>query len=293
MPASHFLLALLVVIIWGINFLFVKLGLEEISPFLLCALRFILASLPAVFFIKPPAIPCRVIITYGLVMFALQFSLLFSGMHVGMTSGMASLLMQTQVFFSMFFASILLKQHSNVWQILGALISFAGIGLVALHFDNTISLPGFVLILAAAATWGIGNLIIKKSDDINMISVVVWGSLVASFPMLLLALIIEGPSSFSDAWFHLSWTGATALLYIVYISTWIGYGTWNWLLGHYPVGMIVPFTLLVPVIGIASSVLILDEPLEPWKIAACLLVIGGLCINLLGSHFFRKKYPVI
>lgn len=293
MPVSHLFLALLVVVIWGINFLFVKLGLEEISPLLLCALRFVLASIPAIFFIKPPAIPFRVITLYGLVMFALQFSLLFSGMHVGMTSGMASLLMQTQVFFSMFFASILLKQYSNFWQILGALISFAGIGLVALHFDHTISLAGFILILAAAATWGIGNLIIKKGNHINMIAVVVWGSFVASFPMLLLALIVEGPSSFNYTWHHLSWTGATALFYIVYISTWIGYGAWNWLLGHYPVGMVVPFTLLVPVVGIASSVLILGESFELWKMAAGLLVIGGLCINLLGSHFFRKKYPAI
>ncbi len=114
MPFSHLLLALLVVFVWGINFIFVKLSLEEFSPLLLCAVRFLLASVPAVFFIKPPAVPFKIIAGYGLIMFALQFALLFIGLRVGMTPGVASLLMQVQVFFSMFFAIIFLGEQPQV-----------------------------------------------------------------------------------------------------------------------------------------------------------------------------------
>lgn len=162
MPFAHLLLALLVVFVWGINFIFVKLSLEEFSPLLLCAVRFLLASVPAVFFIKPPAVPFKIIASYGLIMFALQFALLFIGLRVGMTPGVASLLMQVQVFFSMFFAIIFLGEQPQVGQIIGALIAFIGIGVVALHFDHNVSLMGFLCILAAAASWGIGNLITKK-----------------------------------------------------------------------------------------------------------------------------------
>lgn len=77
MPVSHLLLALLVVVVWGFNFLFVTFGLQEISPLLLCALRFLLASVPAIFFIKLPSASLRIVALYGLVMFALQFSFLF------------------------------------------------------------------------------------------------------------------------------------------------------------------------------------------------------------------------
>ncbi|HAT1659388.1 TPA: EamA family transporter [Legionella pneumophila] len=289
MPFAHLLLALLVVFVWGINFIFVKLSLEEFSPLLLCAVRFLLASVPAVFFIKPPAVPFKIIAGYGLIMFALQFALLFIGLRVGMTPGVASLLMQVQVFFSMFFAIIFLGEQPQVGQIIGALIAFIGIGVVALHFDHNVSLMGFLCILAAAASWGVGNLITKKIHSVNLIAVIVWSSFVACLPMFILSLVFEGPASFVTTYEHITWKGILSLLYIVYISTWVGYGVWNWLISRYPVGMVVPFTLLVPVVGILSSVLILGEPFYLWKLVAGLLVISGLCINLLTTRLFVAK----
>jgi len=289
MPISHLLLALLVVLIWGVNFIFVKLALQDISPLFLCAIRFLLASMPAIFFIKRPPIPFRILMLYGLIVFALQFSLVFIGMNSGMTAGMASLLMQVQIFFSMLFAAILLKEVPTAWQIVGALISFIGIGLVSMHLDHSITWVGFTCLLGAAASWGIGNLLGKKIRGVNMIALVVWGSFVASIPMFLLTYLFEGKELIIHGVHLISWSSALSLLYIVYGSTWIGYGLWNWLLSKYPVGTIVPFTLLVPIVGMLSSVLFLNESLELWKIIAAFFVIGGLCINLLGAKLFIKN----
>ena len=291
MPITHLLLALLVVVIWGVNFLFVSIGLEEISPLLLCSLRFLFASVPAIFFVKIPQTSFKEIVLYGFVMFALQFAFLFIGMNVGMPAGMASLLMQTQVFFSMFFAVIFLGEQPNLGQVMGALVAFTGIGIVAMHFDSDISLLGFIFILAAAATWGLGNLITKKikGNNGNMMTIIVWGSFVACIPMFLFALMFEGTASFVYTYEHISWRGILALLYIVFASTWIGYGVWNWLIARYPVGMVTPFTLLVPIVAMVSSALVLGEPFQHWKLAAGLLVIGGLCINILGARFFPGK----
>ncbi|MBA3661114.1 MAG: EamA family transporter [Gammaproteobacteria bacterium] len=286
MPITHVLLVLLVVIIWGVNFLFVKLSLDEISPLLLCATRFFLASVPAIFFIKLPAGQFRIVALYGLVMFAMQFLFLFIGMRAGMTPGMASLIMQVQVFFSMFFAALLLNEMPRIWQVIGACISFLGIGVVAMHFDSHVSLTGFIFILAAAASWGIGNLITKRADNMNMFVLVIWGSFVACFPTLFLSFIIEGPKNILTTYQHVTWLGLTSLFYIVFASTWIGYGIWNWLLSRHRVGLIVPFTLLVPIVGVLTSVLILDEPLQTWKLTAGFLVIAGLVINL---GLFRSR----
>ena len=285
MPIKHTLLALLVVIAWGLNFIFVKLSLNEFSPLFLCALRFLLASVPAIFFIKPPAASFKMVILYGLIMFALQFSLLFMGMHMGITSGMASLIMQVQVFFSMIFSALLLSERPNVWQIAGALVSFTGIALVATHLDQNLTLLGFIFILLAAATWGIGNLIAKKLPRVNMISLIVWGCFVASIPLFVLSLIVEGPTSMIDSYHHMTWVGISSLLYTVCISTWVGYGVWNGLIRRYPIGTVVPFTLLIPVVGIIGSILILGEPFQSWKLASGLLVISGLYINLLSARF--------
>ncbi|KTD74705.1 EamA family transporter [Legionella waltersii] len=289
MPITHLLLALVVVFAWGINFIFVKLGLDEISPLLLCALRFLLSSFPAVLFIKPPKAPFGIVASYGLIMFALQFSLVFIGLNVGMTPGMASLLMQVQVFFSMFFAVIFLGEQPNFGQIIGALVAFVGIGIVAMHFDHNVTLLGFLCIIGAAATWGIGNLITKKMKSTNFIAVIVWGSFVACLPMFVISLIFEGPSNFVETYQGITWKGVISLLYTVYISTWVGYGVWNWLIARHPVSTVVPYTLMVPVVGMLSSVLFLGEQFYLWKLVSGLLVISGLCINLLATRFFAVK----
>ena len=122
-----------------------------------------------------------------------------------------------------------------------------------------------------------------------MFALVIWGSLVAVVPMLILSLIVEGPRSIIDTYHQVTWVGASSLLYIVYGSTLLGYGLWNWLLSRYPVGVIVPFTLLVPIVGVLSAVLVLGEPFETWKLVAGLLVIGGLGINLFSAYFISHR----
>lgn len=293
MTLLHIFLALIVVLVWGLNFLFVKLGLQEIPPLLLVALRFFVSSIPAIFFVRLPKESFKLIATYGLVMFGLQFALIFMGMYAGMTPGMASIIVQVQVFFSMLFATILLGEKPYVWQVAGALVSFAGIALVAFHFDKNVSLIGFICILAAAATWGYGNLITKKARNINMMALVVWGSFVACVPMFVLSLIFEGPAQIVTTFTHITWSGIIAVLYIVYVSTWIGYGVWNWLLTRHTIAEVAPFTLLVPIVALICSALLLGEPLYPWKLDAGVLVLAGLCINLLGARLFAAKLPAV
>jgi O-acetylserine/cysteine efflux transporter len=288
MPIYHLFLVLSVVVIWGLNFIFVKLSLNEISPLLLCAIRFFLASFPAVFFIKPPATSFKLILLYGMFMFGLQFSLLFMGMYAGMPPGLASILVQVQVFFSIFMAGIFLGEFPSFWQILGALVSFTGIAVVAFHLDHTATLSGFLLIMGAAAAWGFGNLITKRIGHVNMIALVVWGSLVACLPLLLLSLIFEGPANFVHCFRDLTWVGGISVLYIVYLSTWVGYGLWNWLINHYNVASIAPFTLLVPFVAMFSSLIFLHESFALWKLEAGLLVIIGLCINFLAPRFINR-----
>jgi O-acetylserine/cysteine efflux transporter len=285
-------LAILVVAIWGFNFVVIKVGLKELPPILLCALRFFLSAFPAVFFIKRPAVPFRSVMAFGLVMFASQFALLFSGMYAGTTAGMASLVLQIHVFFTVALAVVFLAEQPSVWQIIGALTAFSGIGLVAAHTGGEISALGLILIVAAAASWGIGNLIAKKLGKVDMLALVVWGSLVAWPPLLLLSYLLEQDSWSPEGMAYLSWPTIGAVGYITYLSTLLGFAVWSWLLSHYPAATVAPFTLLVPVFGFTSSALALGEPLYPWKLAAAVLIIAGLCINLAGTRIAMRLRPV-
>jgi len=289
MSILHLFAALLVATIWGLNFIFIKLSLGEISPIHLCALRFALTSIPAIFFIKRPTIPFKIVISYGLVMFALQFALLFLGLFVGMTAGIASILMQLHIFFSLFFAAFFLGEKPSLAQIGGGLISLLGIGVIAMHFDNDVSFLGFLCILGCTVAWAIGNIIIRKNKGVNLFSLVIWGCFIALFPMIILSIFIDGPERLIHTYHNMTSRTLISVLYISYMSTLLGYGVWNWLLSHNPINIVAPFTLLVPVIGMISSTIILHEPLLSWKISAGLLMLSGLCINIFSTTIFIPK----
>jgi O-acetylserine/cysteine efflux transporter len=290
MPASQLVLTLCVIMIWGCNFIFIKLGLREMSPFLLCAVRFFFASVPAVFFVRPPAVPFRLVLAYGLITFALQFALLFMAMREGVAPGLASLLLQVQIFFSVIFAVVFLGEKPSLWQVVGALIASMGIILVALHIQtDTVTWLGFTLVLAASAAWGIGNLVSKKLGKVNMMALVVWGSFVACPPLLLLAWLFDPPGSIINSLYHVTSTGILSIVYIVCAATWFCYGVWNWLLSRYPVASIVPFTLLVPIFGMLSSAVVFGEVFEAWKLLAAALIMLGLGVNFLGPRYAARR----
>ncbi|MGB7978959.1 MAG: EamA family transporter [Chlamydiales bacterium] len=289
MKFFHIFLLLLVVAIWGMNFVSVKIALDAMPPLLVCFVRFFLTSMPAVFFFKRPAVPFGWIVVYGLLMFVLQFALIFSGMKAGLSPGLSSILLQTQVFFSILFGSMILKEQVTRWQIIGALISFSGILVVCMNLGASATPLGLFLVLSAAATWGMGSVIVKKMGKIQSGSLLTWGSLIAWPPLLLLSLLFEHSHPILLHFHHFPWEVHGALLFITFCSTVFGFGVWNWLVQIYPLGTIAPFTLLVPVFGMAGSALMLGETLHPWKFLAGILVVSGLCFILLGPRLFAKK----
>jgi O-acetylserine/cysteine efflux transporter len=289
MRLLHLTLAFLVVLVWGFNFVVINAGLQEIPPLLLCVARFFLTSIPAIFFVKFPSTSFKMVALYGLIMFALQFAFLFMGMYAGVAPGLASLLLQTQAFFTILLAVLFLNEAVNRWQIMGALIAFSGIALVAVNSAGSATFFGFLLIIASAVSWGAGNVISKKIGKVNMFALVIWGSLIAWPPLLGVSFILEGSDRIFFSLKNLSWLSVGSVLYITYLSTLFAFGVWSWLLHHYPLPVIAPFTLLVPIIAIASSAILLSEALQLWKICAGILVIAGLCINLLGSRLLAKK----
>lgn len=284
MRLSHIALALLTILIWGFNFVLIKIGLLGIPPVFLVCCRFFLTCFPAIFFVKRPAAPFIKVAAYGLVMFALQFALLFSGMHLGVTPGLAALVLQVQVFFIIFLGVVLLREKLRMSQIIGALIAFCGIGYIGMNLGGEMTLTGFLLIIGAAAACAPGNVISKKIGPVNLLSLVVWSSLVAWPPLLVVSFFLEGPAAILKSIYSLKWQSIGAVLYITYLSTLFGFSMWNRLIHRYTLGTIAPFSLLSPVVGMLGSVLVFHEPLQSWKILSGSLIVVGLCINLVGAR---------
>jgi O-acetylserine/cysteine efflux transporter len=292
MQPRHILLALSIVAIWGVNFAIIKLGLRQVSPLSLGVARFVLAAFPWIFFIPRPKVPLRLIAAYGLLIFAMQFGFLFTGMAIGMSAGLSSLILQLQVFFTIGLSVLLLGERPTLWQLAGAALAFAGVGLVALNVGGDVTILGLVLLIAAAASWGGGNVVSKKisqrSSSANVLGLVVWGSLFAIPPLLAVALLLD-PDHFVSSFTNLDWVSVGSIAYIVYLSTLFCFAAWSGLLARYPVSTVAPFTLLVPIFGFLGSAVLLGEPLQDWKLVASSLVIAGLCLNLFGPRIFGAQ----
>ncbi len=281
LPPKHLLIVLSIVLIWGVNFVAVYIGLKSFPPFLLSALRFGFSALPWVFFIPRPKGPLRLIVYYGLFNFVLQFGLIFTGIHLGLSPGLASLVLQVQVFFSIGLAFLYFQDRPSIFKIAGSLISFIGIGIVGVHVDGGGSFLGLMLMVLAALSWAAGNIFTKKIHSESPLALVVWGNLAAFPVMALISFIFEGPVLILSSLQNVSWPAIAAVAYIVYFSTHIGYGAWGFLMKSYSTSVVVPFTLLVPVVGFLSSALYLGEELPYWKLVASLFILGGLIFGLL------------
>ena len=62
------------------------------------------------------------------------------------------------------------------------------------------------------------------------------------------------------------------------MGTITGYGLWYYLVGKHGVGRVVPFTLLVPVVGVLTGVVLLGDHLSPAKVIGGLVTLGGVAI---------------
>lgn len=284
LPFKHFLLALAVVAIWGSNFVVIRLGLNTLPPLLFATLRFAFAVLPAIFFLKKPDLPWRLLASYGLLIGVGQFGLLFLAMrgpNAAISPGLASLVIQTQVFFTLMLAMRVTREMVKPYQWLALLLAAAGIGVIASHTDGSATPLGLVMILLAAFSWACANMVGKRAGRVNMLAFMVWTSMFAVPPLLMLSLVFEGPALMAQGLARADALTWAAVLWQAVGNTLFGYGVWGWLLARHAPATIVPMALLVPIFGMSTAAWVLGESLPGWKLLAAGLVLGGLALNLL------------
>ncbi len=284
-------LAFIVIVVWGVNFAAIKLGLMGMPPLLLVALRFLLAAFPALLFLRPPKVPLRLYLSFGLTMSVGQFAFLFTAIHVGMPSGLASLVLQAQAFFTLVLTALWLKEKWHGNQLAGLVLAAGGLMLIGSAHGVSMPLAGFLLTLAAAFMWACGNLVsraVGRYGPMNQLAFVVWASLVPPLPLLALSWFVEGPEAMRAALQNTSTQTLMALAYIAWASTLFGYSAWNFLMSRYPVNRIAPFTLLVPLVGLTTGWLVFGETLQPVHFAGGALLMIGLLVNLFGADLFAR-----
>ena len=298
--------ALAVVIIWGVNFVITKFALRDFTPFQLGAARYAIALIPFVLFIKPPRVHWKWVVLYGLFQGLGQFGLMFIAIQIGLTTALGSVLLQTQVFFTALFGFVLLRESASRQLQFGLVLAALGLVCFVLNFvqpgasGSGASTPlGFVLILCSAAMWAASNIVVrrmqKEHPDYSAIALIVWSSAVAVLPFMALSYFFDSEAA-RWHWLQAPWTSWLSVVYLSWMATLVGYGLWTMLLKRHPANKVAPFSLGVPVVGLATGMIVLDEVITPWQWAgtgflvaalACVML-GGLLVGKLGGMRSRR-----
>lgn len=281
LPPTHLLLAVLIMAVWGTNFVVIKFALAHLPPLTLALLRFTLAFFPLALFLPRPKVGWGNLAAYGALIGAGQFGVLFTAMRADITPGLASLVVQTQVFFTIFLSMRLTGERVAPFQFAALLLAGGGLAVIALHTDGTATPLGLVLVLVAAFSWSSGNMVSRKAGPQNMLAYVVWSSLFAVPPLLVFALLLEGPARMIEGVRAADAATWGAVLWQSVGNTMFGYAAWGWLLNRHPAATVAPLALMVPVFGMGASAWLLGELMQPWKLTAFALVMGGLSIGMM------------
>jgi O-acetylserine/cysteine efflux transporter len=280
-PIKDTVLAITVALIWGMNFVVIDEGLGDLPPLLFVALRFLVVLLPAVFLVPRPNVPWRTLATVGLFLCVGQFGLLYTALAVGMPAGLASLVLQAQVLFTVALAALRLRERPTARQLIGTVVGAFGLAIVASGRSAETPLLGLLLSLAAAMSWAMGNIASRRAAVASGLSLTVWSAVFVPVPLLALAVAVNGPAAVGTALTHLTVGNLMSTAYTAYLASLVGYGIWNTLLARHPAALVVPFTLLVPPVGLLTAWIVQGEQPGPAEAVGGLVLLAGVAVTAL------------
>ena len=283
MKPSDVCLAVLVAVIWGLGFVASRLALDELSPALMTTLRFAIAAVPCLF-VRRPTVSWPILISISFWLFLGQFLPQSWGIAHGVPVGLASVIVQSQALFTVSFAALAFREIPTRLEMTGIGIAMIGLLMICGTVGLDFSAGAFAVLLISPISFAIGNLLLRRAQDVPMFDLFAWLCLVPPLPLLALALAIDGPQATWHALWHLSPTGLVSMLFIGAISTCVAYWLWGRLLRDYTAAQVVPFALLVPFVGAAASSVVFGETFGPLRLIGMITVIGGVAIMLLSKR---------
>lgn len=289
--SKDYVAALVVIAIWGINFVVMKYGLQSFTPFQLGAARYFFAAFPLIFFMARPALPFKFVVLYGLFQGVGQFGFVFTALHVGMTAALASVLMQTQVFFTAIIGWLVMREQLTRQQQIGLLLAALAIVCFGMHFTDlaptalaSVTVLGFLLCLCGASLWAASNIVARKAQganpDFSALGFVVWTAIIPIVPFVLLSYVFDAPSSRGN-WFSASLVSIGAAAFLGLLGSSLAYTLWTQLLKRHSANRVAPFSLGVPVVGLTAGMWLLGEQVSRWQWAGILFVIAALGVSFL------------
>jgi O-acetylserine/cysteine efflux transporter len=306
LSAPHFssrdyLSALAVVVIWGLNFIFMKFALRDFTPFQMGAARYVFAVFPLIVFIKRPNLDVKWLLYYGLFQGVGQFGFLFVGLKLGMTAALASVLMQTQVFFTALISFFLLGEKPSRSLQIGLLLAATGLVCFAMNYiapqainTKVTTLFGLIFCVLGASMWAASNIVVRKAQQslkmdssFDAVAFLVWSSTVPILPFVGLTLLFDAEAT-RWRWLAAPWSSWISVAFLGWVATIIAYALWTGLLKRHPANRVAPFSLGVPVVGITAGMVVLGEQITGWQWGGIAFVVAALLTVMFGQQFSKN-----
>lgn len=299
LSGRDFLAAACIIVIWGTNFVAMKIGLRSFTPFQLGAARYLFGMLPLVLLVRPPRLPWKWVVLYGLCQGVGQFGLLFVSLQVGMTAALASVLMQTQMFFTALFSFLLLAEKPGKPLLAGMALAALGLGCFGMTYitpeagaEAATTAVGFALCLGGASMWAASNIVVRlaqrSAPEFNPLGFLAWCSAVPVLPFVVASLLFDDPST-RWQWSAAPWEGWLSAAYLGWVATITAYSLWTNLIKRHGPNRIAPFSLGVPVIGLASGIVLLGERVTAWQWGGVVLTVMALACVVLGGRWAAAR----
>jgi O-acetylserine/cysteine efflux transporter len=299
--SRDYLSALAVVVIWGLNFIFMKFALRDFTPFQMGAARYVFAVFPLILFIKRPNLHMKWLLLYGLFQGVGQFGFLFVGLKLGMTAALASVLMQTQVFFTALISFFLLGEKPNRSLQIGLFSAALGLACFAMNYiapqannTTTTTLFGLIFCVLGASMWAASNIVVRKAQQsltkdtsFDAVAFLVWSSVVPILPFVALTLLLD-PQPTRWRWLTAPWSSWVSVAFLGWVATIIAYALWTGLLKRHPANRVAPFSLGVPVVGITAGMVVLGEQITHWQWGGIALIVAALLMVMFGSRLLKN-----
>lgn len=276
-------LAIMVAVIWGLAFVASRIALNEFSPALMTALRFVVAAVPCLF-VRKPDVSWPLLIAISGTLFLGQFLAQAYGLAHGVPVGLTSVIVQSQALFTIAFSAVAFREIPTPVQGLGIAVATTGLLMICGTVGYDFSAGAFAVLMISPITFAIGNLLLRRARNVPMFDLFAWLCLVPPLPLLALVLVTDGAQASLNSLVHVSLTVLACTLALGAISTSIAYWLWGRLLRDYTAAQVVPFALLVPFVGAAASSIVFGERFGPLRLSGMLIVVCGIAIMLLSKR---------
>jgi O-acetylserine/cysteine efflux transporter len=277
--------AVLVPLLWGCQFVVIKIGLATFPPLFFVALRFaVVAAILLPFVGRPTKSELGQIIVISVFMGGLNFGLVFVGLAGGSAS-IAGVAVQLWTPFTLILAWPLLGERPSTRVILGVILAFGGVALTVVEPNTSVKIVPTLFVVGSALAIAAGSVLTKRYGPFEPMKLMAWMSLF-TVPQVLAASVVLEHGQFASL--HtasaMSWVAFT---YTVLLGAILGFGLWFWLIARCSMTRVAPFGLLQTVFAVAAGVIVLHEPLTATLVSGAVICIAGVAVTQIRSFTWR------